>query len=161
RRTISCVEMLFLAIERQLHRRFRGLREARTQDPFGADLRLAAEAAAHVLRDDTYVGLWNLETVGELLRRAVHGLRRDPGRQLVAFPFAHHRVAFHAHVRDDVRRICCFDGLSSFREARGEVAGFLRLTLPYVPALEDLAGVGIHGLFDAGDVGQYLILNFD
>src|SRR5262249_46392746 len=93
RRTISCVEMLFLAIEGQLHRRFRGLREARTQDPFGADLRLAAEAAAHVLRDDTYVGLWNLETVGELLRRAVHGLRRDPGRQLVAFPFAHHRVA--------------------------------------------------------------------
>ena len=116
-RAISGVEMFFLAIERQLHRRLRRLRETRAEDPFGADLRLAAEAATHVLGDHANVGLRNFETVGELLRGSVDGLRGDPRGQLVTFPLAHDGMAFHADVRDDMRCVSGFDGLGGLREA--------------------------------------------
>ena len=59
-RTVAGHEMLFLAIERHLHRHARLLREPRANQSLGAELQLAAEAAAHVLTDDADVRLRNL-----------------------------------------------------------------------------------------------------
>ena len=61
RRTVAGGEVLFLAIEHQLDRRVRLLRQPRADQPFGAERQLAAEAAAHVLADDADVGLRNVQ----------------------------------------------------------------------------------------------------
>ena len=138
RRPIAGDEVLFLAVEHQLHRRAGFLREPRADQAFGAERQLAAEAAAHVLADDADVGLRNRERAGEVLARRVDALRGDPGRQLVAVPLADRAVRLHAGVRDDVRRVGLLDGVRRVSEAGREVAGFLRLPLPDVAAGEDL-----------------------
>ena len=93
RRPIAGCQMLFLAIEHQLDRRIRRLRQFGADQAFGADAQcLAAEAAAHVLADDAHVGLRNAQRAGEVLPRAVDALRRDPRRQLVAIPLAYRAV---------------------------------------------------------------------
>src|SRR5204862_7600621 len=56
-RPIAGVQMLFLAIEHQLDRRARLLRELRADDALRIRRELAAEAPAHVLRDDPHARL--------------------------------------------------------------------------------------------------------
>ena len=131
-------EMLFLAIEHQLHRRARLLREPRADQPFGAELQLAAEAAAHVLADDADVRLRNAQAAGEVVARGVDALRRDPRRQLVAVPLAHRAVRLHAGVRDDVRRVGLLERVRRRLESRREIAGFLRLAAAHVAGREHL-----------------------
>ena len=50
-----------------------------------------------------------LSAIAKLSRAAVDGLRRHPGRQLVAVPLAHGAVRFQADVRDDVRGVGLLD----------------------------------------------------
>src|SRR5438477_12965887 len=97
--------MLFLAIEHQLDRRTRELRELRADDALRIGRELAAETAAHVLRDDTHVRLWNAKRLRVALRALMHALRCDPCGELVAFPLADRAVRLETHVRADVRRI--------------------------------------------------------
>ena len=101
--------MLLLAIEEQLDGDLGFLRELRADEALRVGAELAAEAAAHVLRDDADVGARNLEALREAVLRAVDALRGHPRRQLVAVPLADAAVRLHAHVRDDMRRIGLLD----------------------------------------------------
>src|SRR5262249_5963804 len=103
--------MLFAAIEHQLHWHIRQLGELAADDALPIGCELAAEAAAHVLRDDTHVALRNAERLRKSLRALMTALRRDPRREPVAFPFAHRAVRFEADVADDVRRVGLFNGV--------------------------------------------------
>src|SRR3954467_3428454 len=109
--------MLFLAIEEQLHRPAGVLREPRADEALRVGTELAAEAAAHVLRDDTDVRARNLQALREAVLRPMHALRRYPCRELVAVPLADAAVRLHADVRDDMRRICLLDNVSGLLEA--------------------------------------------
>src|SRR5260370_31782096 len=88
RRAIAGVEMLLFAIEHQLDRKLRLLRKLRADQTLGVRTKLAAEPAAHVLRDAVDVRLRDLQPLCELLCRLNHGLRRNPGRELVSVPLA-------------------------------------------------------------------------
>src|SRR5262249_49067870 len=68
RRAIAAVEMFLFTIEAHLHRCLRALRQPRGNQAFGADLRLAAESATHVLTDDADVRLRDAEALRKLLR---------------------------------------------------------------------------------------------
>ena len=68
--------MLFLAIEHHLDRRLRLFRQPRADHRLRIlRAELAAEAAAHVLRDDAHIGSGNLKTLGEPVSRGVDALR--------------------------------------------------------------------------------------
>ena len=67
--------MLVLAIEEQFDGGAGLFGELRADDALRIGAELAAEATAHVFRDDADVGLRDVERLGELLARAVHGLR--------------------------------------------------------------------------------------
>src|SRR5207247_6620323 len=109
RRPIPRVQMLFLPIEHQLHRRFGLTGELRTEDALYVGRELAAEAAAHVLRDHAYVRLRNPERLRKTLRALMHALRRHPRRELVAVPLADGSVRFETHVGDHMRGACGFE----------------------------------------------------
>src|SRR2546428_7475921 len=117
--------MLFPPIEHQLQRRVRQLRELRADDPLRVWRELAAEPAAHVLRDHADIGLRNAERLRESLRALMAALRRHPCRELVAFPLAYRAVRLETHVADDVRRVCLFDDVGGLLEPAIEIAGFL------------------------------------
>src|SRR6185503_18308163 len=106
----------------------------RADRTFRTNLRLAAETAAHVLRNHADAALRNTQRLRELLRRAVDRLRGNPRRQPVAFPLAHNSVRLHAHVRDDVGRVLGFDNVCRLLESFVEISRFLRGTLTYVAA---------------------------
>src|SRR5689334_6253812 len=132
--------MLFLAIEHQLDRRARGFRELRANQAFRAQIQFAAEATAHVLSDDADIRLRNAETVRKVAARGRDALRRHPGGQLVAFPFADRAVRLETRVRDDVRCVSLVERLRCGFEPGSEIARLLRLTRPYVAALEHRRG---------------------
>jgi hypothetical protein len=122
---------------------------------------LAAEAAAHVLRDAVDVRLRDLQPLGELLRRLNHRLRRDPRGELVAVPLAHAAMRFEAHVRDHMGGIGRLDYVGGLREAVIQRAGFFLRALAHVAAGEHGRGVGRHRLFDAVQMRQLLVLHAD
>ena len=88
RGTIAARKMLLLAVEHQLHRRLRLPGQLRADDSLHVGPELAAEPAAHELRDDPDVRLRDVQRLGEPLARAVHRLRGDPRGQRVALPLA-------------------------------------------------------------------------
>src|SRR5205814_1548508 len=69
RRTIAGIEMLFLAVEHQLHRRVGLPGQFRADETLRVRSELAAEPAAHVLRDDAYVRFGNHQALRESLPR--------------------------------------------------------------------------------------------
>ena len=76
---------------------FAFLRELRADDALRVRPELAAEAAAHVLRDDAHVRLRNASGRARSSSRVpLHALRRDPRRQLVAVPLADRAVRLEA-----------------------------------------------------------------
>ena len=75
-RPVAGGEVLFLAIEHQLHRRAGSFRDPRAQQTLDVGTELAPEAAAHVLGDHAHVGLRNLQALREPVAGAVHSLRR-------------------------------------------------------------------------------------
>src|SRR5439155_3569599 len=125
RRPVAGIEMLLFAIEHQLDRRLRLLRELRADQSLGVRTELAAEPAAHVLRDAVHVRLRNLESLRELLRRLNHRLRRDPGRQLVAIPLADTTVCLETDVRNHMGGVRGVDDVRRFRESVLERAGLV------------------------------------
>ena len=162
RRPIAGRQMLFLAIEHQLHRCVGVLREPGADEALAAHAqRLAAETAAHVLANDAHVGLRNAQRGGEILARGVDALRRNPDRQLVPVPLAHGAVRFHARMRDDVRRIGFLDRMRRRLEAGREIARFLRLSLTHVSAGEHRRRRPGQRLLDHRDVRQNLVLDAD
>ena len=114
------------------------LRQLGADDALRVGRELAAEAAAHVLRDGVDVGLRDAEPLREPLRALNHRLRRDPRRQLVAVPLAHGAVRLEADVADHVRRVGRLDDVRGLGEAGVEIAGFFRRRLARV-------AVGEHG----------------
>src|SRR6185312_12239822 len=160
-------EMFFLAIEEQLDGPAGFLREPRADEALRVGTELAAEAAAHVLRDDADVRAWNLQALREAVLRAVDALRGDPRRELVAVPLADAAVRLHAHVRDDVRRIRLFDDVRGGFEAGLDVAVLLDVALALIAdgvhhdAVEDLRRVAGHRLLDVRDVLEHVISDLD
>src|SRR4051812_18552011 len=108
--------MLFFPIEHQLHGQLRLLRKLRADEALDIRSELAAEAAAHVLRDHADVCLRNLETVGEPDPALMGALRRYPRRQLVAVPLADAAVRLEADVRDHMRGVRRVDEVLGVRE---------------------------------------------
>ena len=135
----------------------RHLRQPRADEPFGADVGLAAEAAAHVLRDDAHVRLGNLQAVGILLGGRVDALRRDPGRQLVAVPLAHGAMRLEAAMGNDMRRIGLFDDVRRLLESGVEIPRLFPVAVPRVAHREHFRRVGGHRLLDVGEVRQLLV----
>src|SRR5262245_6787332 len=78
RRTIARVEVFFLPIEEQLDGLSRVLREPRADKALRVRTELAAEPAAHVLRDDANVRCRNPEALRKAVLRAVNTLRAHP-----------------------------------------------------------------------------------
>ena len=161
RRTVAGIEMLFLAVEHELHRNASGLRQFRAQDALAANLSLATETAAHVLGDDANIGLRNPEPLRHLLRDTKNALRRAPHGQLVAVPFANCAVRFHANVRDDVRRVGLLNDVRRLLEAGIEIAILLRLAGAGIPTFEDLWRIRRHRTIHKSNLGQHFVLNFD
>ena len=157
RRPIAAVEVLFLAIEHQLDRHAGVLRQPRTDDAFRVRGELAAEPAAHVLRDHADIGCGDLEAARVAVARAVHGLRRHPRGELVSVPLAHGAVRLEADVRDDVRGIRLLDNVRGLLESGVEVTGFCSHAGPRVAAHEDDRRVGRHRLLDVGQMRQRLV----
>ncbi len=153
--------MLLLAIEHQLDRRVCGLRQPRAQQSLHVGAELAAEAAAHELRDDAHVGLRDLEPLRESFARAVDRLRRHPRRQVVAVPLAHAAVCLERCVRLHLRRVGAFNGERSCLEPRREIAVFLGRAPARVRGREDLRSFRTHRLFDVGQRRQYFPLRLD
>ena len=156
RRPVAGREVLFLAIEHQLDRRVGGLRETRADQALRIGGELAAEAAAHELGDHANVGLRDLEAGGEALARAVHRLRRDPRREVLAVPFADAAVRLERRVRLHLRRVGAFDRVRRGLQTGVDIAFFFGIAGARVVGLEDLRRFGTHRLLDGREVGQDL-----
>jgi hypothetical protein len=146
--------VFFLPVQHQLDRKAGLLRQTRADESLGVRRELAAEPAAHVLRDHPDVCCGNLERLRVAVAAAVDGLRGHPRGQLVAVPLTHGAMGLEAHMRDDVRGIGLLDDVRGLLEARIEVAGLLRGSGPGVAAHEDNGRVGRHRLLHVGEVRQ-------
>ena len=122
---------------------------------------LAAEPAAHVLGDHADVGLRDTEAGGEAFARAVHGLRADPRRQLLAFPLADAAVRLERHVRLHLRVVGLLDDVRGRGEAGLDVALFLGLRGLHVAALEHRRRLRPQGLLDRREERQHFVLDLD
>jgi hypothetical protein len=89
-RGVAGAEVLLVAVEHQLDRRARRLREPAGDDregaPGGRRAELAAEAAAHVLAQHAHVLAVDAERLGDTFAHGEERLRRGVDRELVAFP---------------------------------------------------------------------------
>ena len=153
--------MLLLAIEHQLDRELRLFGQRGADDAGDLCPELAAEPAAHVLRDHPHVRLRDVQAGGQPFARRADALRRDPRRQVVAVPFADRAVRFEADVRDDVRGVGLIDAERGLLEAAGEVARLLRLALADVAACEHRRRVAGQRLIHQDDGRQHVVLNLD
>ena len=160
-RTVAGGEMLFLAIEHQLDRRVRLFRQPCANQPLRVRGHLAAEAAAHVLRDHANVCRRDVQAAGEPLARGADPLRRHPRRQVIAVPFADGTVRLEAHVRDDVGRVRLFEDECRLLEPGGDVARLLRRARSHVAAVEHGGCVARERLIDDGDMRQDVVLDLD
>ena len=141
---------------------FAMLRQLGADDALRVGRELAAEAAAHVLRDGVDVGLRDAEPLRESLRALNHRLRRDPRGQLVAVPLADGAVRLEADVADHVRRVGRFDDVRGLGEAGGEVAGLFGCALLRVlPSGKHRRRVRRHRLLDVGEVRQHFVAHAD
>ena len=160
-RPIARGEMLFLAIEHQLHRRIRGFCKPRAQQALHVGPELAAEPAAHELGDHAHVGLRNLEALREALARAVHRLCRHPRGEILAVPLAHATVRFERGMGLDLGGVGAVDGEGRRLEAGRQVAVFLRRALAGVCRREHLRRLRTHRLLDIGQRRQHFPFNLD
>ena len=139
----------------------RGLRETRGNDDLSVEAELAAEAAAHVIRDHTHVGLRDSERFGDSVPCTVHRLRRNPRRQLLAFPLADAAVRLEARMRLHLRRVQPFDDVTGLGQPFLDVAlGALR-NLADVPLWKDDGCFRPHGLFDGREMRQHFVVHLD
>ncbi len=84
-----------LAREKDLDRASGGARHQGGDDGVLSELELGAEAAAHVVTDDSDVGHWQTEVLGETLLDPVHALGAVPDREPVAVPLRDGAVGLH------------------------------------------------------------------
>ena len=122
--------MLFLAVEHHLHRGAGLLGELCARHALDVRPELAAEPAAHELGNHADVRLRNAERLGKSFAGAVDGLRRHPGRQVVALPLAHAPVCFERDVGLHLGLVAGLDRLHGLREPGLEIAGLLGFALP-------------------------------
>ena len=153
--------MFLLAIEHQLDRCLRRPGQPGADEPLCVGTKLAAETAAHELGDHADVRLRNLQATRETLTRPVDGLRRHPGREVLAVPFAQATVGFERHMRLHLRRVGALDDVSGTLEAGLDVTLLFGVAPTRVALLEDFGGLRAHGLFDGGQVRKHLPVDLD
>jgi hypothetical protein len=154
-------QVLVLAVEHDLDRRARRLRELRGDHELHVGAELAAEPAAHVVGDHPRVGLRNAETVRDAVARGVDPLRRHVQQQLVAVPLGNPAVGLERSVGLDLRLVEPFDDVRRGLE-RGLHLTFLReARLADVAARKRLRRAGTHRLLDGGERLEHLVLHLD
>ena len=99
---VARAQVLLLAVEHELDRSARGLREAardhRELAARGRGCELAAETAAHMLGDHADLGARNPEGLGDAFLDREDALGRGVDRELVAVPLRDHAVGFERRV---------------------------------------------------------------
>ena len=154
--------MLFLAREHHLHRRARGFRETRRHDDLAIEAELAAEAAAHVVRDHADVVLRDCRALSRCrpARRAPPASRPTPSA--CRLPIRRRRrvsrgwCASAPASSTALRR--CDVALASPSSTLPSTRSETWLTLPFGNTAGRLRP---HGLFDGRQVRQHLVVDLD
>ena len=119
RRPVAGDGKLFVPVESDPHRRLRLAREFDRRDGFHAKAGLGAEAAADMIRDHSYLVMFELVAFGDQLHQMKHRLRRDVHGQPLAIETGDGCVRLQAGVLLRAGPECPLDQQRILRLARG------------------------------------------